>query len=68
MLIDVVQTDPLWVVPFPIQVALSCIGKLVEAAKGEPDSGRLKKSCYTRIDVGQTSKVRVKVSLWWSDP
>lgn len=32
-----------------------------------PDGGRLKKSCYTRIDVGQNSKVSVKVSLWWSD-
>lgn len=34
MVIDVVQIDPLWVVPFPIQVDLSCIRKLVEAAKG----------------------------------
>lgn len=32
------------------------------------DSGRLKKSCYTSINVGQKSKVSVKVSMWWSDP
>ena len=70
MLTDVVQTDALWVVPFAIQVDLSLYKKASRGSQreSEPDSRQLKKSCCTRIDVGQTSRVRVKVSLWWSDP